>query len=70
MTAEVLKSNALVVFVRSKLIQDVQILIDDRQAFNALPGKYERQGVKTLTTWPVYVTAVLKADAQDEGGQS
>jgi hypothetical protein len=59
MTNKILKSSALVAYVEGENLIDVQILIDDRQLFNALPGKYERYGIKTLASWPFFVTAVL-----------
>ena len=66
MPAKVLKSTANVTFIQSKLIQDVQIVIDNRDLYNSLPGKLERHGIKTLTTWPVFVTAVLNEEADDQ----
>ena len=60
MSTQILKSTAFVTFINGDHIQDVQILIDDRQTFNALPGKFERHGIKTLASWPIFVTAVLK----------
>jgi len=59
MSAQILKSNAFLTCVKGEYIQDVQIIVDDRQTFNALPGKHERHGIKTLSSWPIFVTAVL-----------
>jgi DNA repair protein RadC len=59
MTTIIHKSTALVVFIQGDHLQDLQILIDDRGLYNALPGKLERHGIKTLAAWPVFVTAVL-----------
>ena len=59
MPTQILKSNALVVYVQGEHIQDVQILIDNRELYNRLPGKFERHGVKTLSSWPFFVTAIL-----------
>ena len=64
MPTEVFHSNARVTLVRGDHYQDVQILIDDRQLFNRLPGKPERQGVKSLASWPFFVTAIFN-DCQD-----
>lgn len=61
MPTEVFHSNARVTLVRGDHYQDVQILIDDRQLFNRLPGKPERQGVKSLASWPFFVTAIFNA---------
>jgi DNA repair protein RadC len=65
MTTQTLKSNALVFLVRGEHIQDVQILIDDRELFNHLPGKSERRGVKSLASSPIFVTAIWN-DTQPE----
>ena len=59
MTTQILTSPAFLTFINSGDLKDVQILIDDRQTFNALPGKFERHGIKTLASWPIFVTAVL-----------
>ncbi len=59
MPTQILKSSALVVFVQGENIQDVQLLIDNRELYNRLPGKFERHGVKTLASWPFFVTAIL-----------
>ena len=59
-------SSARVVFVQGKHFQDVQILIDDLELYNHLPGKFERHGVKTLSNWPFFVTAILNEHAEDK----
>ena len=59
MSTHISKSTALLTFIDGEHIQDLQILIDDREVFNALPGKFERHGIKTLASWPIFVTAVL-----------
>ena len=59
MTTQIHKSTALLTFVDGEHIQDLQILIHDREVFNSLPGKFERHGIKTLASWPMFVTAVL-----------
>ena len=78
MSKQILKSTAILAYVYGEHIKDVQILIDDRQVFNALPGKHERYGIKTLASWPFFVTAILNeqqpkaasADLQRPGGLS
>ena len=65
MTTQTLKSHALVFLVRGEHILDVQILIDDRELFNLLPGKSERRGVKSLASSPIFVTAIWN-DTQPE----
>jgi proteasome lid subunit RPN8/RPN11 len=57
-------SSARVVFIQGEHILDVQILIDDLELFNHLPGKFERHGVKTLSNWPFFVTAILNEQAE------
>ena len=59
MNTHIRKSTALLTFIEGEHIQDLQILIDDRDVFNALPGKFERHGIKTLASWPIFITAVL-----------
>ena len=59
MTTKFYQSNALVTLVHGEHFQDLQILIDDRQLFNRLPGKSERKGVKSLAAWPFFVTAIF-----------
>ena len=59
MSTTIRNSFALITFVNGDHIQDVQLLIDDRELYNALPGKSERHGIKTLTSWPIFVTAIL-----------
>lgn len=59
MSTTISNSSALITFVNGDHIQDVQLLIDNRELYNALPGKFERHGIKTLTSWPIFVTAIL-----------
>ena len=59
MSTQVFQSQALVTFIQGEHIQDVQILIDDRELFRQLPGKSERKGVKSLANWPFFVTAIF-----------
>ena len=59
MSTTIQKSRAFLTYVVSEHIQDLQILIDDVEVFLSLPGKLERQGIKTLASWPIFVTAVL-----------
>ena len=78
MNKKIHKSTAFLAYIDAENIQDVQILIDDRQVFNALPGKHERYGIKTLASWPIFVTAILNeqqpkaasADLHRPGGLS
>jgi hypothetical protein len=64
MPTQILKSNAFVTFIQGEHIQDVQILINNRELYNNLPGKFERHGVKTLSNWPFFVTAILNEQAK------
>ena len=41
MSQQIFKSTAQVVFVMGEHIQDVQILIDNEELYNNLPGKFE-----------------------------
>jgi DNA repair protein RadC len=66
MTNQTLKSNAVIILVRGEHILDVQILIDDRELFNRLPGKSERRGVKSLASWPFFVTAIMNVAQPEE----
>jgi RadC-like JAB domain len=59
MSNQTFTSTAQVVCTRGENTPNVQILIDDVDLFNHLPGKYERYGVKTLSGWPFFVTAIL-----------
>ncbi len=59
MSTQIRKSTALVTFISSDHLKDIQILIDDRELFNSLPGKFERHGIKTLASSPMFVTAIL-----------
>ena len=63
MTPEVLQSTALVNFVQGEHITDVQILINDYTLFCKLPGKFERMGVKSLASWPIFITAIYNEAA-------
>ena len=60
-----LQSTALVQFIQGEHIQDVQILIDNRELFNKLPGKSERKGVKSLASWPFFITAIFNDSQTD-----
>jgi hypothetical protein len=53
-----------VTFIQGTHLQDVQILIDNEQLYNRLPGKLERHGIKTLASWPLFVTAILNEQAE------
>ena len=66
MSTHIHTSTALLTFVDGEHIQDLQILINDREVFNALPGKFERHGIKTLASWPIFVTVVLN-ESQTKG---
>jgi DNA repair protein RadC len=66
MTTQTLISNASVLLVRGEHILDVQILIDSRELFNLLPGKSERRGVKSLASWPFFITAIMNANPPEE----
>ena len=59
MSTQIRKSNAFVTFISGDHLKDIQILINDRELFNSLPGKFERHGIKTLASSPMFVTAVL-----------
>ncbi len=59
MSTTISKSTAFVTFISGDHLKDIQILIDDRELFNSLPGKFERHGIKTLASSPMFVTAVL-----------
>jgi DNA repair protein RadC len=66
MSTTIYQSSALVMFVQGEHIQDMQILIDNRELYNKLPGKLERHGIKTLASWPIFVTAVLNETQAEE----
>ena len=76
MTTNIHQTNALVNYVEGTHIKDFQVLIDDPEVFNALPGKFERSGVKTISSWPIFVTVILtesqnkKVTSPAPGGQS
>jgi len=59
MSTHIFNSTAFLNFINGEHIKDFQVIIDDEETFNALPGKYERHGIKTLSDWPIFVTAVL-----------
>ena len=59
MSTQIRKSTAFVTFISGDHLKDIQILIDDRELFNSLPGKFESHGIKTLASSPMFVTAVL-----------
>ena len=73
---KICNSTAFVNFVEGTHMKDFQVLIDDPEVFNALPGKFERSGVKTITSWPIFVTAILNEGQRKtetslvSGGQS
>ena len=52
-------STAFVNYVQGTHIKDLQVLINDPEVFYAIPGKFERQGVKTISSWPIFVTVIL-----------
>ena len=56
---KICNSTAFVNFVEGTHVKDFQVLIDDPEVFNALPGKFERLGVKTISSWPIFVTVIL-----------
>lgn len=59
MTTNIHQSNALVNYIEGKHIKDFQVLIDDPEVYYSLPGKIERLGVKTISSWPIFVTVIL-----------
>jgi DNA repair protein RadC len=68
MTTQILQSTALVQFVQGEHVQDVQILIDNRKLFCKLPGKSERKGVKSLSAWPIFITAIYNDQVAEDCG--
>ena len=56
---KICNSTAFVNFVEGTHVKDFQVLIDDPEVFYALPGKFERLGVKTISSWPIFVTVIL-----------
>ena len=62
MNTKVIKPTASISFVRGMYIQDLQLVIDDYEFFCSLPGKFERHGIKTIATWPVFVTLIYQKD--------
>ena len=73
---KICNSTAFVNFLEGTHMKDFQVLIDDPEVFYALPGKFERHGVKTISSWPIFVTAILndgqnkKVTSPVSGGQS
>jgi DNA repair protein RadC len=65
MSTTIYQSTAILMFINGDHIRDLQILVNDRQIFNTLPGKFERHGIKTLASYPIFVTAILN-DTQPE----
>ena len=63
MSTHIFSSTAFLNFINGERIKDLQVIIDDVETFNALPGKYERHGIKTLSSWPIFVPAVLNEAA-------
>ena len=59
MDTHILKSYARLSYIQGTYIRDLVVVIDDPAVFNALPGKHERSGIKTIASWPIFVTAVL-----------
>ena len=59
MTTNNRNSTAFVTYIEGKHIKDFQVLIDDPGVFYSLPGKFERLGVKTISSWPIFVTVIL-----------
>ena len=62
---KICNSTAFVNSVEGTHVKDFQVLIDDPEVFYALPGKLERLGVKTISSWPIFVTAILN-DGQNK----
>ena len=62
---KICNSTAFVNFIEGTHMKDYQVLIDDPEVFYALPGKFERSGVKTITSWPIFVTVILN-DGQNK----
>jgi hypothetical protein len=65
MTTIVIKSTASVSFIRGIYYQDLQLVIDDYEFFCSLPGKFERHGIKTIATWPVFVTLIYRNSTEN-----
>lgn len=59
MKTRIVSSTAYIAYQEGIYLKDLMIVIDDPLVFNALPGQFERRGVKTLTSWPLFVTVVL-----------
>ena len=58
MTTKVIKSTASVSFIKGIYYQDLQLVTDDYEFFCSLPGKLERKGIKTISSWPIFVTLI------------
>ena len=58
MNTKVIKSTASVLFIKGVNYQDLQLVTDDYEFFCSLPGKFERKGIKTIVSWPVFVTLI------------
>ena len=58
MTTKVIKSTASVSFIRGIYYQDLQLVTNNYEFFCSLPGKFERKGIKTIASWPVFVTVI------------
>jgi len=67
MGTKIQQSNATITYIKGDHIQDLQILIDDYEIFSILPGKHERQGIKTITNWPIFVTVIWRENYIDIG---
>jgi len=59
MDKQIQKSNAQLAYIQGTYIRDPLVVIDDPTVFNALPGKHEWYGIKTIASWPIFVTALL-----------
>ena len=76
MTTNIHQTNAFVNFIVGTHVKDFQVLINDPEVFYAIPGKFERSGVKTITSWPIFVTVILNEGQHKKvlppisGGQS
>ena len=59
MPTPIFTSSAQVTFFQGIHFPEVQILVDNRELFDHLPGKQEPHNIKTLAAWPAFITAVL-----------
>ena len=64
MTHQFFQSTARWSIVQGEHLQDVQILIDDRSAVQLPARQVRTHGVKTLASWPIFVTAILNEQAE------